>query len=936
MNIFKKLFPFHNPFKLKKIIDPYYGPNKHFWKKFKWWSLRIGLGILGFIIILFAWFAKDLPTPGKIKQRQAVASSQIFDRNGNALYSFHGEVRRVVIPDSDIPDHMKNAAITAEDRSFFRHFGFNLKGILRAAYNNLFHKTSYVSGGSTITQQYVKNSLLTSQKTFVRKIKELILSIELEIMYSKKDILTMYLNEIPWGSNAYGVEAASNIYFNKSAKDLSLAESATLAAMIRAPSYYSPYGIHPDKREIRTNYVLDSMEDLGYISSDEAERAKLEAKNLTFTAPRESITAPHFVMYVKEKLIEKYGEQMVEEGGLKVTTTLDLDKQKMAEEAVKEAAEGRLSNINASNTALVAIDPKTGQILSMVGSADFFNKDIDGQVNVATSLRQPGSSFKPIVYATAFKGKYNPGYVLWDVPTDFGGYNPRNYDGSTHGPVTMRNALAWSLNIPAVKTLYLAGLDKSLETAKDMGITSLTDRDRYGLALVLGGGEVTLEQLTGAYGVFANQGTYAQTTPILKVEDSRGKILEEYKLDEKKALDSQIAYEISNVLSDNDARSAVFGSNSPLYLGDRPAAAKTGTTSEYRDAWTVGYTPQLVTGVWVGNNDNTPMAAGSAGAMAAAPIWNRFMRSALEGQPVEQFTRPPQIKDITVDKLSNKLPTDNSPETITDIFADWQIPKERDNIHLKIKIDKFTGKKATDDCPAAFTEEKTFTDLHSEVPDNPNWENPVRDAAKEYGITIDYPPTETSCTGLSAKPDINITSPANNAAVSTNFTVKTSVATAAGVVKVEFYVDDSLVSVDSTADFSANVTGLSKGRHRVSVIAYSASGLTNSDSIAVTVIGDKDAPGEVSKVTTQGETGSAKLNWTNPSDSDVVKVKIYASIVQGALGNLNTTIDVAPSAKSSTTISGLVSGKTYYFTFRPVDSSNNENKSTTQYSADVN
>jgi 1A family penicillin-binding protein len=936
MNIFKKLFPFHNPFKLKKIIDPYYGPNKHFWKKFKWWSLRIVLGLLGFIIILFAWFAKDLPTPGKIKQRQAVASSQIFDRNGNALYSFHGEVRRVVIADEQIPEHMKEAALTAEDRSFYRHFGFNLKGILRAAYNNLFRKTNYISGGSTITQQYVKNSMLTSKKTFVRKIKELILSIELEIMYSKKDILTMYLNEIPWGSNAYGVEAASNIYFNKSAKDLSLAEAATLAAMIRAPSYYSPYGIHPDKREIRTNYVLDSMVELGHITADEAERAKLEAKNLTFTEPKESITAPHFVMYVKEKLIEKYGEQMVEEGGLKVTTTLDLDKQKLAESSVKEAAEGRLSGINASNAALVAIDPKTGQILSMVGSADFFNKDIDGQVNVAIRPRQPGSSFKPIVYAAAFKGKYNPGYVLWDVTTDFGGYTPKNYDGTTKGPVTMRNALAWSLNIPAVKTLYLAGLDKSLETAKDMGITSLTDRDRYGLALVLGGGEVTLEQLTGAYGVFANQGIYAKTTPILKVEDSRGKVLEEYKLDENNALDPQIAYEIANVLSDNDARSAVFGSNSALYLGDRPAGAKTGTTSEYRDAWTVGFTPQLVAGVWVGNNNNSPMVAGSAGAMAAAPIWNKFMKGALEGQSVEQFVRPTQIKDITVDKLSNKLPTDNSPETITDIFADWQVPKERDDIHLKIKIDKFTGKKATDDCPVAFTEEKTFTNLRSEVPENPNWENPVRDAAKEYGITIDYPPSETSCTGLSAKPDINIVSPSNNAAVSANFTIKTSVAASAGIVKVEFYVDNSLVGVDSSADFTANVSGLTKGKHRISVTAFSASGLTNSDSIAVTVIGDKDAPNEVSSVSIQGGSESAVLNWTNPTDSDLSKVKIYVSATQGSLGNLNTTVDVSPSSNSSATINNLISGKTYWFTLRTVDSSSNENKTTNQYSANIN
>ena len=825
-----RLNPFRNPLNLRKITQP----RTWDWKKIKLWTLRIVLGLVLFVLLLFAWYAKDLPTPGNIKRRQAVAATQIFDRNGNELYAVHGDVKRIMISESDIPEVMKEATITAEDRNFYKHHGVDLRGVARAIYYNLFKHQKV--GGSTITQQYVKNALLNPKKTITRKIKELILTIEIEIMYDKDEILAMYLNEIPYGSNAYGIEAASETFYGKKAKDLTLTEAATLAALPQRPTYYSPYGIHPDKRLLRTEWILDSMADLKYITRDQANAAKKEAKNLSFQPRKEQIQAPHFVMYVKELLVDKYGEQMVEEGGLKVTTTLDGDKQIAAEEAIAAGASRRFNSINASNAALISIDPKTGQILAMVGSVDYFNNDIDGQVNVAIAERQPGSAFKPVVYATAFKQKYNPAFTLWDVTTDFGNYTPQNYDGTTHGPASMRKALAGSLNIPAVKTLYLAGLDNVLNQAHSMGITTLNDRDRYGLSLVLGGGEIKLVDLATAYGVFANKGTLALTTPILKVVDGKGKTLEEYKEDKKEVLSPEVAYEISSILSDNNARAFIFGSSSALYFDDRAVAAKTGTTSEYRDAWTFGYTPSLVAGVWVGNNDNSPMTAGAAGAMAAAPIWHDYMAKALANAPVEEFDRPASIDEVTVDKYTNMLPAGG--ETITDIFAPWQIPTQRARGVGTIRIDKYTGHEATDDCPDQFVEEKTFMDIHSEVPDNSNWERPVRAYATSMGIISSAPPEgEKTCAGLTNKTSVKIKTPANESIVKSNFTITVTVDSGIGIKQVEFLIDDKSIGTALKKPYSItyNANGLSQGKHRVSAIVTDSSGLSSSDSVVINV-----------------------------------------------------------------------------------------------------
>lgn len=533
----------HNPkkpfLKLKKKLNA---------KKIVLYSV-ISVLILGLGTI--AWASKDLPTPAKLAKLKAVESTKILDRKGNVLYQT-GDERRTVINKDQMPENARQAAVAAEDANFYKHGAVDPRGILRAAGADILH-LKISQGGSTITQQFVKNALLTSRRTFTRKLKELIISLEIEQIYSKDEILTMYLNEVPYGGNIYGIQEASKTYFGKEAKDLSLSESATLAAVIRAPTYYSPYGTNTNALFIRKNYVLDRMAELGYITKDQAEKAKAESPNKEhpdFKKKQESISAPYFVMYIKQQLVDQYGEKLVDGGGLRVTTSLDPDKQKAAEDAVQNGVP-KITRYGATNAALVSLDAKTGEVLAMVGGKDYFDVEHGGNVNVTDAARQPGSSFKPIVYATAFKNpRFSPSFNLFDVTTDFGGYTPHNYDGSTHGAVTMRTALSNSLNIPAVKTLALAGVDNALKTAKDLGITTLNQPERYGLSLVLGGGEVKPIEMAGAFAAFADSGTYHNPTSIIKVEDHTGKVL--YNFDAKnnkfKAIDPQIAYEISAIL----------------------------------------------------------------------------------------------------------------------------------------------------------------------------------------------------------------------------------------------------------------------------------------------------------------------------------------------------------------------------------------------------
>jgi 1A family penicillin-binding protein len=614
-----------------------------------WW--KIGLKIVFYCFILtillvvgvFAYYAKDLPTPGKIARRPVAESSKIFDRTGeHLLYEIHGEEKRTIIDFKEMPSNIKYATISLEDQDFYSHHGIKLTSIIRSIFKDILHRGT-AQGGSTITQQFVKNSVLTGEKTFTRKIKEAILSIELEQKFSKDEILGMYLNEIPYGSNAYGVEAATRTFFGKPARELTLDEAAMIAALPQASSYYSPYGSHLDALKGRQEFALNRMADLGYITKEQAEDAKAVDvfEKLAFNI--DSIYAPHMVMYVKEYLEINYGQELVEKGGLRVYTTLDWDKQQVAERVIREGVD-KNKNYRASNAALVAMDPKTGQILAMVGSKDYFDKSIDGQVNVATRDRQPGSSFKPYVYLTGFMKGYTPETMLFDVETNFGtesgkDYKPQNYDGKFRGPIQAKFALSGSLNIPAVEMLYLAGVKNSIETAKKMGITGLNQPDRYGLSLVLGGGEIKLVDHVGAFGVLANNGIKNNKTAILRIQDSKGEILEEYQPSQERVIEEKYVAMLDHILSTNDYRSAIFGSNSPLRFDDRPVAAKTGTTNEFRDGWTIGYTPSLVAGVWAGNNDNSPMAAGADGVNVAAPIWRAFLNEVLKNYNIEQFPK---------------------------------------------------------------------------------------------------------------------------------------------------------------------------------------------------------------------------------------------------------------------------------------------------------
>ncbi len=644
--------------------------NKEFLLKIGKYLAFLFLGGLLLFLALLIYYTWDLPQPEKFTEAPFIQSTKIYDRTGKViLYDIYGEEKREIVSFDKISDNLKHSVLSSEDARFYQHGGVDFQGIFRAVWIDLTSQ-SKSQGGSTLTQQLIRSVYLTNQKSVSRKIKEIVLSIELEQKYSKDQIFDWYLNEIPFGENAYGAEAASQTYFNKPASDLSIAEAATLTALIPAPSHFSPYG--PNKAELlqKKDVVLGRMKELGYITDKQFQDAKKEKIN--FSAVTTSIKAPDFVLYVKKYLDDKYGEDYLREKGLKVYTTLDYDLQQFAEQTIKDADKANVAK-NANNAAMVVLDPKTGEILSLIGSKDYFAKPypagcdekpgakclFDPKYDVATmGQRQPGSSFKPFAYATAFKKGYTPDTIIWDTKTEFNPtcdpsgdavvgsnhsacYNPQDYDGKNRGPVTLRTALDCSLNIPAVKVLYLAGIPDTLQTAKDLGITTLTDVNNYGLSLVLGGGDVNLLEMASAYGVFATEGNYISPISILKITDTDGNIIEENKEQSTKVLDTQVARQISNVLSDNNARTPIYGANSPLYVPGFQVAAKTGTTQNFVDGWTMGYTPFAVVGVWTGNNDNSPTKDEGVG--IAAPMWNKVMQKIVTSHPVENFTAPDPI-----------------------------------------------------------------------------------------------------------------------------------------------------------------------------------------------------------------------------------------------------------------------------------------------------
>lgn len=718
-----------------------------------------GLALLG---ILFLWYSRDLPNPDEIVARNQMQSTKIFDRTGeHLLYEIAPEEKRTLVKIEDIPLTVQHAVITAEDRSFYDHVGISPKGLLRAV---LFGGTR--GGGSTITQQFVKNAILTNERHVSRKVKEIILSLAIEQRFTKEQILQLYLNEIPYGGVLYGVESAAQAYFGKSIRDVSLAEAATLAALPQRPSTFLA---RPDLLDARRDWILDGMVELGYASAEEGERAK--AEEVPITPAVGTIEAPHFVLWVKEQLEEQYGVTAVETGGMRVLTTLDYDAQKAAEEAVKKGVEERGTRFNFSGAGLLAIDPKNGEIRAMVGSPDFFNSEQAGQVNVTLQPLQPGSSIKPIIYLRALERGYTPDTLFWDVKTNFGGYTPNNYDGGERGLVSMRNALQWSLNIPAVQALYLIGVDDAIEFMKKIGYTTPLDADRVGLSMVLGGAEVTMLDHVNAYAMLAADGMLYTPKSIRSVQDGTGEML--FTLQEDagaRKIDGKFVAAMTNILADNGARAAVFGAANHLTLPDRPVAAKTGTTNNYKDAWSVGYTPQLAAGVWVGNADGSLMNRGADGSQVAAPIWQAFMRTYHTGKPVEGFAT-------------------YTPEKTGKAMLDGQAPTST------FTIDRASGKLATERTPLRFQEVKVCGEYHSilhyvnkqdvrgAAPTNPErdpfyaaWEGAVTDYIARHNAAVPEgqapyevctPPTESDDLHIPKnEPRIALRLPQNNDQVS--------------------------------------------------------------------------------------------------------------------------------------------------------------------------
>ena len=740
-------------------------------KKLFWFGGIAAVLTLG---VLAVWaLTIDLPDFETFGERKIIQSTKIYDRSEDVLlYDIHSDVRRTVVAPNEIPANIKNATVAIEDSNFYNHRGVAIFSIIRAALANILYG-EVRQGGSTVTQQLVKKALLTDERTLSRKFKELILALKVERAFSKEQILGFYLNEIPYGSSAYGVAAAAETFFGKKPHELSLAEAAYLASLPNAPTFYSPYGSHKKELDNRKNLVLKRMADLDFISKEEAEAAENEIVQFV---PRgnETLKAPHFIFYIRDYLTEKYGEEAVERGGLKVVTTLDWRLQQKAEELTKKFVEEEEEKFNVYNAGLVAVDPASGQILVMVGSKDWFGqpkpegcttgRDCKFEPNVNVTAygkgRQPGSAFKPFVYATAFQKGYTPETAVFDLPTEFNPscdpdaasvmakedqekseekseekenkedacYHPRNYDGVFRGPIILRQALAQSINLPAVKTLYLAGLRDSLKTAEKLGITSLTEPDRYGLTLVLGGGEVRLLEMVGAYSVLANEGTRNPLKAILKIEDSKGNILEEFQPKPEETLEAQTARLINDILSDNDARAPAFGEASYLYIPGYKVAAKTGTTNDYRDAWVVGYVPNFAMGVWFGNNDNSSMEKRVAG-FIAAPLWNAFFQEALKVLEKKDFTSP--------------APGEAKKAVLK---GEWRGSRT-------YTIDKISGKLATAFTPPQYQEEKPLTQIHSilywvdkndpagPIPHNPEndpqfslWEYPVMLWAKSKNM----------------------------------------------------------------------------------------------------------------------------------------------------------------------------------------------------------
>ncbi|MBU1885397.1 transglycosylase domain-containing protein [Patescibacteria group bacterium] len=807
--------------------------------------VAVVVGVLGFFG-LYAWYAKDLPKPGEVVRRTGF-STRIYDRNGELLYDLHNTERRTPIQIEEAPDHLKHATVAIEDKDFYKHQGFDFLTILRIPYNAIVRHR--VIGGSTLTQQLVKNALLSNERTVIRKFKELILSLQIERRFSKDEILEMYLNEAPYGGTAWGVGAAADMYFTKYVGKLTVAESAFLAGLPQRPSIYSPFAGKEDEDgnpywRGRTKSVLERMNEQGYLSEIAYQEALTELDSMEFERTVSNIRAPHFVFYIRDQLEEMFGEDVVESGGLQVTTTLDLKLHEEAEKIVKEEVED-IAYLNITNGAAVVMDPKTGEILSMVGSADYFAREateegdvaMGGQFNVAVDgLRQPGSSIKPVTYLAMLQRGFTPASMLMDVETEFmtgvdpteKPYQPKNYDGQFHGPISLRNALGSSINVPAVKSVALVGVENFLQLAYELGFNTLEPSEenlkRFGLAVTLGGGEVHLLDTVTAYSAFANGGSKVQPISILKVEDIDGNVLFENKqVSGLQVITVAQAFLINHILSDNNARLLAFGVNSLLNTG-RPIAVKTGTTNDQRDNWTIGWSQEIMVGTWVGNNNNSPMKQVASGVTGASPIWRRIIFAALDqGYGAPEWIVPGGVEQVQVDSISGYPPHVGFPEK-TEYVLTGTLPSLPDPIHTKLKLCRGEDKLANDARIAAGDyDEREYIVIQLDDPvsqDGKNrWQEAVNAWIEAQSDSRYKPPTE-SC-GESSDVFVEMKKPKHEKKYDTeDIEIEVRAESGEGIEKIEIIVDGEVRETINDREYKGKIKIL-KGRHEVWAKAYS-------------------------------------------------------------------------------------------------------------------
>lgn len=802
------------------------------------------LALFVFLFFVLPLLAFNLPSPDKIVRTQGF-STKILDRNGNTLYDVYSNQNRTPVELKDIPLYLRQATISIEDKSFYKHSGIDPVGIARG-FLRIF-TTGRAAGGSTLTQQLVKNVLLTNDRTIVRKIKEFVLAVQIERKYTKDQILQMYLNEAPYGGTSYGVEVASETYFGKRVSDLDLVESAILAGLPQSPSAYSPYSSTPKAYIQRSKDVLRRMHEDGYITKDQEASADAALPNVQFQPRGGDFKAPHFVQYVQKILEDRYGASSVDQGGLTVTTTLNLDLQDKAQAIVSEEI-AKVEKQHITNGAAVVMDPETGEILAMVGSKDFDAKDYDGQVNVTTSLRQPGSSFKPFTYVTAFKEGYTASTLIMDVPTTFPGgvgqpdYNPVNYDGKYVGPIQVRYALGNSRNVPAVKMLAKVGIKDVLSTATDLGITTLPPTSdtlkRVGLSLTLGGGEVRLLDMADAYSAFVNKGYRVEPIAILKVTDINGKVLEDNTPQKgKKVLSEEQAFLIDSILSDNNARSGTFGTNSQLNIPN--VMVKTGTTNDKRDNWTIGGNDNAMVAVWVGNNDNSAMLNVASGVSGASPIWRRIIQEALRGKPSVTFQVPGNIVQQSVDAVSGYQSHDGFPSR-SEYFIKGTEPGV-DTVHVMLKICKSEGKLATPgQIDAGDYDSKEYFIFQESDPTaggGPNkWQEGINNWLSGQGDAKYHPPSDYCGSGNPV--NVSFVSPTDHASgVPSDVTIKFTADSTNDIVQTDLYIDGAKVRSFSSVpyEYQCNSTVCTTGVHTLRAVATDSQGKQSDRTITIGV-----------------------------------------------------------------------------------------------------